>query len=83
MFVNSKCKNSVNNVMKSVNNSMSSVAKNNSFNKTQVGKLSVSPTNQSDDNRLCGNNSIRSVHCDARKSHVQPHTEAVKVKVCN
>ena len=37
-------------------------------------KLKVSPTNESDDNRLCGNNSIKSVKCDASECPTQSHT---------
>ena len=83
VFVNSKCKNSVNNVVKSVSNSTCSNTTNESINKKQVGKLKVSPTNESDDNRLCGNNSIKSVKCDASECPTQSHTNAVKVKVSN
>ena len=62
---------------------MCSNTTNESINKKQVGKLKVSPTNESDDNRLCGNNSIKSVKCDTSECPTQSHTNAVKVKVSN
>ena len=83
VFVDNKCKNSVNNVMKGVCNSVYTTVVKGNINKEQVGELCVSPTSKSDDSRLYGNNSIKPVRYDTSNSQFQPHTEAVGVKVCN
>ena len=83
VFVNNKCKNSVNNVMKSICNSVCTTSVNGNINKEQVGELSVLTTSKRDNSRLCGNDSIKPVRYDASNSQLQPHTEAVGVKVRN
>ena len=56
---------------------------NESINKKQVGIVKVSLNNESNDNRLYGNNSIKAVKGDASKIPSQPHTKAVQVRVSN
>ena len=83
VFVNSKCKNSVNNVMKSDCNNVCPTAVDDNTNKQQVGKPIVSPSTKFDENHSCGNNSIKPVRFDPSNYQVQPNTDAVGVKVCN
>ena len=73
VFVNSKCKNNINNDVKSDCNNVCITKVDNNTNKHQVGEVLI---NKSDENRLCGNDSIKVVKHDAEQSSLS-HTEVI------
>ena len=83
VFVNSKCRNHVDNIVKNVCNKVVNDVITKDTDKQQLNKTSGACRVKTNKNRLSGNSSIRAALHDAKKCHLQSHEGYTAIKVCN